>query len=84
MSWENLLKDSFGSNEGFNKLMLAAEIVREIKMAIEEGFSPAVVEGHELLTESVLERIEDDEKRLVKIADREMIDNLEILAELFR
>ena len=35
MSWENLLKVSFGSNEGYNKLWWASEIVRDISMAME-------------------------------------------------
>ena len=84
MSWENLLKVSFGSNEGYNKLWWASEIVRDISMSIEKGYFHNLLSEHELLTESVLEKIEVDEDRIKRIVDDNLADKLEILAELFR
>ena len=82
MTWENLLKISFGSNEGYNKLMWAAEIIKEIRQAIEEPELNDPTFG--LLNATVLQKIEDDEERIEMIIDDGIIDNLEILADLFR
>lgn len=84
MSWEDLLKGSFGSNEGYNKLALAAEVVTDIKMAIEEGYNPSLFGEDGLLTDSVMEKIEADEDRIANIVEGELVAQLEILAELFR
>ena len=91
MTWENLLKISFGSNEGYNKLMWAAEIIKEMKMALEldeSDFKPAKRE-YGLITAPILQRIKDEEvsgysnPEVKKILDSGIEEQLEILANLF-
>ena len=82
MTWENLLKISFGSNEGYNKLMWAAEIIKDLRLAVEE---PELIEqSHGLLTTTILQKIEDDKEKFERFIDSGIIDQLEVLADLFR
>ena len=82
MTWEDLLKISFGSNEGYNKLMWAAEIIKDIRLAVEE---PEIIEPpHGLLTTTILQKIEDDKEKFERFIDSGIIDQLEVLADLFR
>ena len=83
MTWEDLLKISFGSNEGYNKLMLAAEIIMYMKASLEMD------EPTGLVTASILQRIKDEEvsgysnPEVQKILESDIDKDLAILANLF-
>ena len=83
MTWEDLLKISFGSNEGYNKLMLAAEIIMYMKASLEMD------EPTGLVTASILQRIKNEEvsgysnPEVKNILDSGIEEQLEILANLF-
>ena len=83
MTWKDVIKASYGSNEGYNKLMLAAEIIMYMKASLEMD------EPTGLVTASILQRIKDEEvsgysnPEVKKILDSGIEEQLEILANLF-
>ena len=84
MSWKDIIKAYEGSNEGYNRLVNAIEIIQEMQGCLEWD------EPTQLVTATILQKIKDEDVRgysnpeVQKILASDIHQKLEILANLFR